>query len=88
MMKINKSDLLCIAAKPAQYPSADAVEIAFAGRSNVGKSSLINLLLGFFNGVAVGGGAVGGEVWAGAGVSVARAVAVGAGDASFLSPSS
>lgn len=44
-MIIKKSDLHCIAAKPSQYPSEDVVEIAFAGRSNVGKSSLINTLL-------------------------------------------
>jgi GTP-binding protein len=34
------------AVKPSQYPSASMPEIAFAGRSNVGKSSLINGLLG------------------------------------------
>ncbi len=44
-MIIKKSDLLCIAAKPEQYPDEEVVEIAFAGRSNVGKSSLINLIL-------------------------------------------
>ena len=34
------------AVKPSQYPSYTLPEIAFAGRSNVGKSSLINTLLG------------------------------------------
>ncbi len=33
------------AAKPASYPPAGPPELAFAGRSNVGKSSLINCLL-------------------------------------------
>jgi GTP-binding protein len=33
------------AVKPDQYPPADFPEIAFVGRSNVGKSSLINLLV-------------------------------------------
>ena len=54
-MIIKKSELLCIAAKPAQYPSEDVIEIAFAGRSNVGKSSLINLLLNRKNLARVGG---------------------------------
>jgi GTP-binding protein len=31
--------------KPEQYPPADRPEVAFAGRSNVGKSSLINVLV-------------------------------------------
>jgi GTP-binding protein len=45
-MKINNSELETIAVKPAQYPEAGIPEIAFAGRSNVGKSSLLNLITG------------------------------------------
>lgn len=43
-MEIKKSDLEAVAVKPSQYPPEDRIEIAFAGRSNVGKSSLLNLL--------------------------------------------
>ena len=45
-MKIKKSDLEAVAVKPSQYPPDILKEIAFAGRSNVGKSSLLNLLTG------------------------------------------
>jgi len=43
-MQINKAELLAITVKPEQYPKPGPPEIAFAGRSNVGKSSLLNLL--------------------------------------------
>ena len=36
---------LVSAFRQSQYPSPDKPEVAFAGRSNVGKSSLINVLL-------------------------------------------
>ena len=43
-MQINKSELEAVAVKPMQYPEPSVPEIAFAGRSNVGKSSLLNVL--------------------------------------------
>ena len=43
-MQIKKADLLQVAVRPEQYPPEGPPEIAFAGRSNVGKSSLLNLL--------------------------------------------
>lgn len=45
-MKITASKLETVAVKPAQYPDTAVREIAFAGRSNVGKSSLLNLITG------------------------------------------
>ena len=45
-MIIKNAELETVAVKPSQYPQPDLVEIAFAGRSNVGKSSLLNLITG------------------------------------------
>jgi GTP-binding protein len=42
---IKSAEFVTSAVKPGQYPAADLPEIAFAGRSNVGKSSLINTLV-------------------------------------------
>jgi GTP-binding protein len=44
-MKISSVEFAGAAAKPGAYPKLAYPEIAFAGRSNVGKSSLINRLL-------------------------------------------
>lgn len=44
-MNIHKVELTISAVKPSQYPKTDFPDLAFAGRSNVGKSSLINKLL-------------------------------------------
>ncbi len=45
-MKIISAEFVKSAVKPDQYPKSGMPEVAFAGRSNVGKSSLINTLLG------------------------------------------
>lgn len=44
-MKIKSVELLMTAGNASQYPETDFPEIAFAGRSNVGKSSLLNTLI-------------------------------------------
>jgi GTP-binding protein len=44
-MIITSAEFVKSAVKPSQYPPADLPEIAFTGRSNVGKSSLINTLV-------------------------------------------
>ena len=43
-MRIIRSELEAVAVRPNQYPDVSLDEIAFVGRSNVGKSSLLNLL--------------------------------------------
>jgi GTP-binding protein len=44
-MIIHSATFVCSAVTPEQYPPDDLPEVAFAGRSNVGKSSLINKIL-------------------------------------------
>ena len=45
-MHVKSAEFVTSAVKPDQYPEARLPEIAFAGRSNVGKSSLINKMVG------------------------------------------
>ncbi len=44
-MIIRKAEFLISAVKKEQYPNTGVPEIAFAGKSNVGKSSMINALV-------------------------------------------
>ncbi len=44
-MIVKSAEFVKSAVKPSQYPPADLPEVAFAGRSNVGKSSLINTII-------------------------------------------
>ncbi|MDZ4956941.1 YihA family ribosome biogenesis GTP-binding protein, partial [Clostridium perfringens] len=43
-MKIKNSEFVISAVKRDQYPTNGLPEVAFVGRSNVGKSSIINAL--------------------------------------------
>ncbi len=45
MLHIAEAEFITSAVKPVQFPPSPYLEIAVAGRSNVGKSSLINILL-------------------------------------------
>lgn len=53
-MVVNNSRFEGTAVKPAQYPVNNIPEIAFVGRSNVGKSSIINALINRKNLARVG----------------------------------
>ena len=44
-MKVTSTEFIKSAADPSQYPNNLLPEVAFVGRSNVGKSSLINALV-------------------------------------------
>jgi len=44
-MEVNHVELVMSAVDPVQYPTTGYPEIAFVGRSNVGKSSLTNVLI-------------------------------------------
>ena len=45
-LNLNKTELKMSAGLPKQFPTDKTPQVAFAGRSNVGKSSLINSLIG------------------------------------------
>ena len=45
-MQIDKAQFVCSSERISQVPKDDLRDIAFIGRSNVGKSSLINMLTG------------------------------------------
>ncbi len=55
-MKVNwnRAQFVRSAARPADFPRDDLPQVVFAGRSNVGKSSVINRLLGRKNLARVG----------------------------------
>ena len=45
-MQVKNAKFVISAVRPEQYPKTDMLETAFCGRSNAGKSSLINALTG------------------------------------------
>ena len=45
-MKVSQAELVISAVSPKQYPQDALPEVALAGRSNVGKSSFINKMIG------------------------------------------
>lgn len=53
-VNLNRADFVCSAVKPADFPRDTLPQIVFAGRSNVGKSSVINRLLNRKNLARVG----------------------------------
>jgi GTP-binding protein len=44
-LKVLSAELLAVASRPQQFPRPELPEVAFLGRSNVGKSSLLNRLV-------------------------------------------
>ena len=44
-MNVTKAELIITAGNKTQFPETGKIEVAFSGKSNVGKSSLINTLL-------------------------------------------
>ncbi|MCT4612334.1 MAG: ribosome biogenesis GTP-binding protein YihA/YsxC [Clostridia bacterium] len=44
-MRVNNVELECVTGMKSQFPETGLPEIAFAGKSNVGKSSLINSMM-------------------------------------------
>ncbi|NLL70522.1 MAG: YihA family ribosome biogenesis GTP-binding protein [Epulopiscium sp.] len=44
-MEVNNVELEVVSGNASQFPTSNLIEIAFAGKSNVGKSSLINTLI-------------------------------------------
>ena len=53
-VNLNKAEFVRSAAKPADFPKDQLPQVVFAGRSNVGKSSVINRLLNRKNFARVG----------------------------------
>ena len=53
-LNVNKADFIKSAASPAQFVRSSVPAVAFAGKSNVGKSSVINRLLNRKNFARVG----------------------------------